>query len=336
MTTELIEAARGGDGEAFRLLTEPYRREIQAHCYRMLASAQDAEDALQETMLSAWRALGGFEGRASLRTWLYKVATNCCLNMLRSADRKPPMNVEGPGWLDPTAAERVGEVAWLQPYPDLLLEQVADRAPGPEARYESTESISLAFVTALQKLPPRQRAALVLRDVLGFRAAEAAEILEVSLESVNSALKRARAKMDREFPQGEPNEMPAPPDSPEERQMAARLTTAFAAGDVGGLIDLLTEDVRVSMPPWPLVYVGRRVAREAFEKILVGAGNFKLVETRANGQPAFGVYVRDPEAEILRAFGLMVVTLRGAEISAITQFDTGTLPRFGLPRMLPT
>src|SRR5579864_2849284 len=202
MTTDLIARAQTGDGEAFGQLIEPYRRELQVHCYRILGSVQDAEDALQETLLAAWRGLNGFEGRSSVRTWLYKVATSRCLNVLRSGRRRglaggAEREVAPPPGVDLPLPTRLGEVVWLEPYPDLLLEGLADSAPGPEARYEASEAISLAFVTALQLLPPRQRAVLVLRDVLGFHAEEVAGILQTTVESVTSALKRARASTAR-------------------------------------------------------------------------------------------------------------------------------------------
>src|SRR5215469_3565063 len=185
---DLIARARAGDGDAFRELTEPYRRELQVHCYRMLGSFQDAEDALQETLLGAWRGLGGFtEERASLRTWLYKIATNRCLNAMRAARRRPAKEWDVPD-VEPPEPTRLGEVVWLQPYPDDLLEGAAGMPPGPEARYEQAEAISLAFVTALQVLPPRQVAVLILRDVLGYRASEVAGMLDTTVESVNSAL----------------------------------------------------------------------------------------------------------------------------------------------------
>jgi RNA polymerase sigma-70 factor (TIGR02960 family) len=177
VTTDLIARAQAGDGEAFGQLVDPHRRELQVHCYRILGSAADAEDALQETLLAAWQGLGGFEGRASIRTWLYRIATSRCLNARRSSKRRPRTDARPPG-VNPPEATRLGEVVWLEPYPDVLLEGLADQRPGPEARYEAREAISLAFVTALQLLPPRQRAVLILRDVLGFHASEAADILE--------------------------------------------------------------------------------------------------------------------------------------------------------------
>ncbi|HEX6257601.1 MAG TPA: RNA polymerase subunit sigma-70, partial [Euzebyales bacterium] len=213
MTSDLMARARAGDGDAFRTLTEPHRRELQVHCYRMLGSFQDAEDALQDTLLAAWRGLGGFEERASIRTWLYRIATNRCLNALRSASRRPAREWGNPE-VEPPEPTRLGEVVWLEPYPDALLEGAIDVPLGPEARYEQTEAISLAFVTALQVLPARQRAVLVLREVLGYRASEVADMLDSTVDSVNSLLKRARATVQRRLPPtGERAPAPAP-DSP--------------------------------------------------------------------------------------------------------------------------
>ena len=189
MTADLLAQARSGDGDAFAQLIDPYRRELQVYCYRFLGSAQDAEDVLQDTLLSAWQGLAGFEGRASVRTWLYRVAASRCLDALRVGRRRPPVSTPPPTGLEPPEPTRLGEVLWLEPYPDVLLEGLADRAPGPAARYEARESISLAFITALQLLPPRQRAALILRDVLGFRAREAARILEVTDSSLVSRIR---------------------------------------------------------------------------------------------------------------------------------------------------
>jgi RNA polymerase sigma-70 factor (TIGR02960 family) len=335
VATDLIARARAGDGEAFGQLVEPYRRELQVHCYRILGSAADAEDALQETLLSAWQGLGGFEGRASIRTWLYRVATSRCLNALRSASRRPPMDWPLPG-VDPPEPTRLGEVAWLEPYPDVLLEGLADSAPGPEARYEATEAISLAFVTALQLLPPRQRAVLILRDVLGFRASEAAHILDTTEESVTSALKRARATRQRQLPAAAERESPPPPGSAVEQELIAQLTRAFEAGDVDGLVALLTDDVLLTMPPVPLEHQGRELAARFHATVTFRQGRtYRLVATRANGQPAFGVYVRDPQANLARANGLLVLTLAGDRICAMTRFDNSVLPRFCLPRTLP-
>jgi RNA polymerase sigma-70 factor (ECF subfamily) len=336
VTTDLTARARAGDADAFRELIEPHRRELEVHCYRILGSAQDAEDALQETLLAAWRGIGGFEERASIRTWLYQVATSRCLNALRAASRRPPMNSPLSG-LDLPEPSRLGEVSWLEPYPDVLLEGLADGAPGPEARYEATEAISLAFVTALQLLPPRQRAVLILRDVLGFRASEAAGILETTEEAVTSALKRARATLQRQLPAAAGQDPPPPPDSAAERELIARLTRAYDAGDVDGIVALLADDVQLRMPPVPLEYQGRELAARFLTVVAFRQGRtYRLVATRANGQPAFGNYVRDPLTGVAHANGLLVFTLAGERISTITRFDNSVLPRFGLPRTLPS
>ena len=216
VTADLLSRARAGDGEAFRELTDPHRRELQAHCYRMLGSFQDAEDTLQDTLLAAWQGIGGFiEGRASLRTWLYKIATNRCLNARRAASRRPAKEWDVPN-VEPPEPTRLDEVTWLEPFPDALMEGAIGVPPGPEARYEQTEAISLAFVTALQVLPPRQVAVLILRDVLGFHASEVAGMLEVTVESVNSALKRARASLDQRRPPAA-NRLPPPAHPPRMR-----------------------------------------------------------------------------------------------------------------------
>jgi len=333
VTAHLTARARSGDQEAFRELVHPYQYELQVHCYRILGSAQDAEDALQETLLAAWRGLADFEERSSIRTWLYRIATTRCLNTLRASSRRVTM--DGPqAWPDPPTPTRLGEVPWLEPYPDELLAQLPGTEPGPEARYESAEAISLAFITALQLLPPRQRAVLVLRDVLGFRAAEAADILQTSVESVTSALKRARATLARQPGDAHGHEPPPAPGSAAERDLVRRLTEAYAAGDVNGVISLLTDDVWLTMPPVPFEYQGRDVAGRALS-LLFGRGmRYRLVPTRANGQPAFGIYVNDPHSEVMHANGLMVLTLAGERISALARFDNSSLARFGLPRTL--
>jgi RNA polymerase sigma-70 factor (TIGR02960 family) len=330
--TELLGQARAGDGQAFSELTGPYRRELLAHCYQMLASAQDAEDAVQDTMLAAWQNLGSFEERASLRTWLYRIATNRCLNALRSASRRPAMQAfPAPG--DPAPPPRVSEVTWLEPYPDLLRDGIPDRQPGPEARYEASEAISLAFITALQLLPPRQRAALILCDVLGFRAGEAAGMLDSSYGAVASALKHARATMAKHSSAG--TEPPPPPHSDAERALIDKLTSAYTAADLGSLISLLADDVRLSMPPHPFEYRGRTVAAQGLGQLFAHGHRYQLIETRANGQPAFAVYRTDSHAAILHASGLLVITLAGPRVSAMTMFTPDTLARFGLPRTLP-
>jgi RNA polymerase sigma-70 factor (ECF subfamily) len=333
VTGDLISRARAGDGEAFRELTEPYHRELQVHCYRMLGSFSDAEDALQDTLLAAWQGLGGFEGRASLRTWLYRIATNRCLNAHRSASRRPATQWNIPG-VEPPEPTRLGEVVWLEPFPDAL-EGAAAGPPGPEARYEQTEAISLAFVTALQVLPPRQLAVLILRDVLGFHASEVAGMLDTTVDSVTSALKRARAGLQRRPPLTAAREPPPAAGSPAEEAIVAKFVRAWESADLDALVALLTDDVFISMPPMPFEYRGRdTVAR--FCASLFGAGRrFDLTPTRANGQPAFGAYLHAP-AGIRHGTGLYVLTLSGNQIRAMTRFDNSVLPWFGLPRSLPS
>jgi RNA polymerase sigma-70 factor (TIGR02960 family) len=330
---DLIARARAGDDDAFKELTEPHLHELLVHCYRMLGSFQDAEDALQDTLLTAWQGLGGFEGRASLRTWLYRIATNRCLDARRAASRRPAKEWNVPG-VEPPEPTRLGEITWLQPFPDALLEGAIGVPPGPEARYEQTEAISLAFVTALQVLPPRQVAVLVLRDVLGFHASEVAGMLDSTVESVNSALKRARATLERRHP-AVGSEPPPVSGSPAEEAIVAKFARAWESADMGALVALLTGDVLVSMPPMPFEYRGRdAVAR--FCASLFGAGRrFDLVPTRANGQPAFGAYLRAPDGT-RHGTGLYVLTLTGDQICAMTRFDNSVLPWFGLPRSLPS
>ena len=305
------------------------------HCYRILGSVAAAEDALQETLLSAWQGLAGFEGRASIRTWLYQVATSRSLNALRSARRRPEPDWPPPG-VAPPAPTRLGEVVWLEPYPDVLLEGLADSAPGPAARYEATEAISLAFITALQLLPPRQRAVLILRDVLGFHAREVAQILDSSEESVTSALKRARATLQRQLPPAG-QDPPPPPRSAVEQELIERLTRAYQTGDVDDVVALLTDDVKLAMPPVPLEYQGRDLAAQFLAVTAFRQGRtWRLAATRANGQPAFGAYLRDPHGGLAHAAGLLVFSLAGDRVCGITRFDNSVLPRFGLPRTLPS
>jgi RNA polymerase sigma-70 factor (ECF subfamily) len=336
VTEDLIGLVKTGDEHAFRQLVGPYQGELQLHCYRILGSAQDAEDALQETLLAAWRGLAQFEGRSSVRTWLYRVATNCCLKALRSASRRPPVNWPPPG-VDVPTPSRVGEVIWLQPYPDMLLEGLPDATPGPEARYEASETISLAFVTALQTLPPRQRAVLILRDVLGFTTSQVAGIIDSSEDSAASALKRARAAMRGQYPAATARRLPPRPGSPGERDLVDRFTRAYQAGDVAGVVALLTEDIAVTMPPLSLEYHGRELVARFLAATGLRAGRrSRIVPVRANGQPAFGLYAQDPQAGIFHAAGLLVLTLTGDSICAMTGFDTSTLAHFGLPRTLPS
>jgi RNA polymerase sigma-70 factor (ECF subfamily) len=334
VTTDLLDRARAGDGEAFQELIEPYRRELQVHCYRMLGSLQDAEDILQETLVAAWQGLGAFEERASMRTWLYRIATNGCLNARRSASRRPAKEWDVAEY-QPPEPTRLGEIVWLEPFPDALLEGVMDVPLGPEARYEQAETISLAFVTALQALPPRQLAVLVLRDVLGFHASEVAEMLESTVDSVTSLLKRARAGLQGRPSAGVDREPAPAPDLPSEQATVAEFVRAYESGDLDALVALLTDDVFLSMPPFPLEYEGIDVVTR-FYGLMIGSGrSFDLVPTRANGQPAFGSYLRAPTG-IRHGTGLLVLTLAGDRICSVTRFDTGVLPWFGLPRSLPS
>ncbi|MFG1711045.1 sigma-70 family RNA polymerase sigma factor [Nonomuraea sp. M3C6] len=329
MTNQALARARQGDGEAFRELTDPYRRELQVHCYRILGSVQDAEDMLQETLMAAWRGLSRFEGRASLRAWLYRIATNRCLNALRDK-RRQPVPLPAPQLPEPT---RLAEPIWLEPYPDILLEGIPDQAPGPEARYETKESLELAFIAGLQHLTPRGRVVLVLRDVLGFRAAEVADILGTSDVSVKGALQRARAALETRLPAGDRQSVPRP-KSPDEREIAGRFAEAIENGDVDGMVALLTDDAWLTMPPQPHEYQGHMaIATFLAHGARLHGAPLRLIATRANTQPAFGCYLRDPHTDTAHAYGLLVLTLKGDLVSAIAWFSsTNTFSRFALPQ----
>ena len=315
MTEATLVRAQAGDGEAFRELVDPYRGELLAHCYRTLGSFNDAEDVLQEALLAAWRSIGRFDGR-SLRAWLYRITTNRCLNYLRGESRRPE-------------AASLPEPWWLQPYPDVLLD---DTAPGPEARYDARESIGLSFVAGLQHLPPQQRTVLVLRDVLGFSAAEAAGVLDTSTTAVNSALIRARAGL---RPGRDLHDVPLP-KSPAEAATVDRFIDALQHFDLDGLVDLLTQDARLTMPPEPLEFHGPAAIAEFLSTLPFWGQDLKIIRTRANNQPAFVYYRPDPYVPIWRAGSIMVLTLAGTQVSALTRFgDHGLLARFGLPRTLP-
>ena len=329
MEHSTLERAREGDDEAFRELTDPHRRELLVHCYRLLGSLTDAEDLLQETLLAAWRGLAGLQDLAALRSWLYRIATNRCLNARRAAARRVPMEPVPP--FRPPAPTRRDEITWLQPFPDALLESIADTSPGPEARYHATEAVELAFVVALQRMPPRQAAALVLRDVLGFSAGEVAGLLDTSPTAVKGIVQRARAALDRDRPR-----RPAP-GSPRDRDLSQRFARAFTAGDVDAVVALLTDDAWLSMPPAPHEYQGR-AAIAAFLRASFGfAGNRQvlLVPAQANTQAAFGSYAREHVADAATPAGLIVLTARGDRLAAITRFHLDALyPRFGLPASL--
>jgi RNA polymerase sigma-70 factor (TIGR02960 family) len=332
VTDRTLSRARAGDEEAFRELIDPYRGEFQLHCYRILGSVEDAEDVLQETLLAAWRGLERFDGRSSLRAWLYRIATNRCLNALRDKGRRPREVEAIPEPPEPT---RRSEPLWLEPYPDALLDTVADTSPGPDARYEFKEAVSLAFVIALQHLPPRQRAVLVLRDVLDFRATEVADMLDTSEAAVKGALQRARATLKTRLAGGDRDRAPLP-RSPRERELVGRFAEAVESGDVDGVVSLLTDDAWLTMPPEPYEYQGgEAIARFLEDRAIRRGANLQLVPTRANGQPAFGCYLPDAHAAIARAYGLMVLTVTADRISAITWFgECSLLVHFGLPRTL--
>ncbi len=333
MVTEgTLARARAGDEQAFRELTDPYRAELLAHCYQILGSVADAEDMLQETLLAAWRGLNGFEGRSSLRSWLHRIAVNGCLNALRDRSRRPREVPPMPELPQPT---RMAGPVWVDPYPDVLLDGLPDAAPGPEARYDAKEAVELAFVTALQHLPPRQRAVLVLRDVLGYPAAEAAGMLGGTKASVKGALQRARAALQARLPAGRDR---APlPGSPRERQLAGRFAAAVEDGDIGAVLALLTSDAWLTMPPEPWEYRGQAaIAAFLRHRAALRGAPLRLVPTRANTQPAFGCYLPCAQAPIARPYGMIVLTLTGDQISAITWFsDSSVFPHFGLPRALP-
>ena len=332
------ERAMNGNRDEFERLVEPYRHEIQLHCYRMLGSLHDAEDLTQETLLRAWRGHDRFEGRASVRNWLYTIATNACLNALnrsRYARRVLP-ETQGPPAVQPHEGGPAGEVAWLDPYPDAWLEDIADTAPGPEARYEQAEAVRLAFVAAIQHLPPRQRAVLLLRDVLAWSAGETAGLLDTSATAVNSALQRARATLAQRLPAGEPS-APAPPEE-RQRALLARYVRAWEGADLDGLVALLRDDAVLRMPPMPQWYRGRVAIRGflAWAWPQASDGPSRLVRTAANQQPAFAHYVRDTDAPEWRAHALWLPTFQGDEIAILTGFiDARIFVAFDLPAVLP-
>jgi RNA polymerase sigma-70 factor (ECF subfamily) len=333
----LVERARTGDEAAFTSLCEPLRRELQLHCYRIVGSVQDAEDLVQETLLAAWRGLDGFNGHAPVRSWLYRIATNRCLNHLRDRGRRMPELPAPPEPVPlPPPPTRMTEPVWLEPYPDVLLAGIADRSQEPDARYQAHEAISLAFMFALQRLPPRQRAVLVLRDVLGFHAVETADVIGASEVAVNRLLQRARDAVDRSIPPGALDSAPAQ-GTPAEQKLVSRFATAFQAGDIDAVVALLTEDALMTMPPVAAEYQGRDAIRGFLSTVPASGAleRFRLVPTRANGQPACGCYMKDAHTPIAHAYGLMVLTLRGDQVAGLAGFaDTSVFAPFGLPRTL--
>ena len=332
VTEQTLARARAGDADAFRELTDPYRRELQLHVYRIVGSTQDAEDLLQETLLAAWRGIEQFQGRASVRAWLYRIATNRALDALRASRRRPEDLLR---LTEVPAPTRRSEPIWLEPYPDVLLDGIPDGAPGPAARYEAREAIGLAFIVGLQHLPAQQRAVLVLRDVLGFRAAEVATMLATTEPSVNGLLQRARAAFDSRLPAAGRERAPLP-SSKLERDIVGSFADAFDAGDIDAVVALLTDDAWLTMPPEPFEYQGPAAIGLFLRDRDVRRGAvLRMVATRANGQPAFACYMPSAEDEAAQPYGLVVLTLEGERISAITWFaDHSFFPHFGLPRIL--
>lgn len=331
---ETLRAAREGDPDAFPRLVEPYRRELLVHCYRILGSLDDAEDMLQETLFRAWRALGGFEGRASLRSWLYKIATNACLDALTSRRRRALPTTIGPA-SDPgdELPGPVSEPIWLQPLPDWLVDERL--SINPAARYDALESVQLAFLVALQNLPGRQRAVLLLRDVLGWSATDVADQLNMTSVAVNSGLQRARATLARRQVHLAGEWIVPTPDA-ELSQVLTRYVNAWEAADVNGLVALLREDAIIAMPPLPVWFQGRENIRQFLEGFLFAGdanGRFRMVGTRANGCPAFAVYRRD-ERGGYRPSALQVLTIQNGLVAVLDDFlvsDETLFAKFGLP-----
>jgi len=329
----VLKAARAGDHEAFQLVTDPYRRELLVHGYRMLGSVEDAEDILQETLLRAWRRLDSFEGRAPLRAWLYRIATNASLDALeRRRARALPMATHP--FADPRAAlpPPVAETVWLEPLPDSLVDERPD--VNPEARYEAHESVTLAFLATLQNLPGRQRAVLILRDVLGWNAKQVAEALEMTVVAVNSALQRARSKLKQSS--ADVGRYAAARDDEGTASLLARYVAAWEAADSNALVALLREDAVLTMPPLPAWYRGRADIQSFLDTHLFtghARRSLRLTATRANGSPAFAVYQAD-EMGVYRPAGLQVLTIQHGQISEINDFlcfDDRLFSRFGLP-----
>jgi RNA polymerase sigma-70 factor, ECF subfamily len=317
---ELIEAARAGDEDVYRQLVEPHRRELHAHCYRMLGSVHDAEDALQDAMLRAWRALPRFEARSSVRSWLYRIATNTCLDIVAKRPKRvlpidygPPTDPhDGPG-------EPVIESVWVEPYPDERL-GLEDGFAAPDARYEQREGIELAFVAALQLLPPRQRAVLILREVLGFSAKEVADQLETTVASVNSALQRARATVDERLPDQTQQATVRELGDERVRELVAAYVDAWARGDADAVRALLTEDAIFSMPPWSMWWRGSDTIAAFAAEAVEFCAPARPLPVRASGQPAVAYYSLDSETGLYSPAAIDVLTLRGDRIAELTAF----------------
>jgi RNA polymerase sigma-70 factor, ECF subfamily len=330
---ELIAAARNGDEDAFSHLVGPYRRELHAHCYRMLGSVPDAEDALQDALLGAWKGLGRFEGRSSLRSWLYTITTNACLKAIQRRPKRVLPVDYGPS-SDPhdRPGEPLIESVWIDPYPDGQL-AIDDYAAAPEVRYEQRESVELAFIAALQHLPARQRAVLILRDVLGFSARETAEALGTKPTSVDSALQRAHRTVDARLPDESQQAALSALGDAELREIVDGYVQAWERADIDSVVSMLAEAVSLEMPPNPEWYSGREAVAAFLNAYPLAEGNrWRLVPTSANGQVAFGHYIWRPEAGAFVAREISVLALRGTQIADITIFRDPAAPaRFGLP-----
>jgi RNA polymerase sigma-70 factor, ECF subfamily len=338
-TRHAILFKRGSDDErqVFQRLAGPYRRELKLHCYRMVGSLQEAEDLVQESYLRAWRSRAEFDGSGSFRGWLYRIATNACLNILASRRRLRRVlpDALGPSAQGKPSPEPANEIAWLEPYPDEEIDHLPDAAPGPDARYETREAVRLAFVAAIQLLPPRQRAALLLCDVMGWSAEETARMLEASSASINSALQRARATLAKRFPKGR-LDVPGAPDEAQ-RGLIDRYVRAWESADLDSFVALLRNDVVYSMPPWREWYQGRDEVRAFFTWAWSHYGGFRLVPIAANRQPAFAIYSRAKSGGEWRAHTIQVVSMQDRAIAALTSFrDRRLFEPFGLPAALPT
>jgi RNA polymerase sigma-70 factor, ECF subfamily len=333
----VVAAATAGDQAAFTALTERYQRELQVHCYRMVGSFQDAEDLVQETMLRAWRGRQQFQGRSSFRAWLYRIATNACLDALAHSSRRVLPYQVAPA-ADPRDTSRFApdpEIPWLQPYPDRLLDAVAPRDTEPDALVVAKETIELAFLAAIQLLPPRQRAVLILRDVLGWSAKETASLLETSVASANSALQRARATLRQQLPPRRLEWTPSSVPTAEERAVLQRYIDATEQADATALAELLAEDARTAMPPIPDWLEGREAIMTAIVQGLAPEfGQWRLLPTWANRQPAAASYLRRPGETEYQAFSIDVLRVEHGKVVEIIAFTAELFPAFGLPATL--
>jgi RNA polymerase sigma-70 factor, ECF subfamily len=331
-TAAVVAAAKAGDEAAFGELADRYRRELQVHCYRMLGSFEDAEDQVQETFLRAWRRRETYEGRSTFRAWLYRIATNACLDSLARRPRPVPPPSAAAAASVPAAPR--SEITWLQPYPDRMLEGIAPSDEEPDAVVVAKETIELAFLAAVQHLPPRQRAVLILRDVLGWAAKDTAELLEMSVPSANSALQRARATLKKEMPERRTEWAPGTDPNEQERELVQRYIEASEKGDADGIAALMREDARFSMPPQPEWYAGRDATVRGWIEGGFGAddfGEFRCVPTSANRQPAVACYVKQPGESSYRALAIDVLRIEDGLIAEITAFESRFFPLFGLP-----